>query len=116
MLIETLEKLKNSKVLYLTTTGRNSGEPRSIEIWFVYAQGNIYLISGMGMSSNWVKNLLKDPQVKVQIKDSSLSGKANVVPPKSEARDQVARLYQRKYRWQIEPEATIVEITPEGPG
>ena len=33
---------------YLTTTGRHSGEPHRIEIWFALADGVAYLLSGSG--------------------------------------------------------------------
>src|SRR6186713_3406091 len=31
---------------YLTTTGRRTGQPHRIEIWFAAEQGSIYLLSG----------------------------------------------------------------------
>ena len=31
---------------YLTTTGRVSGEPREIEIWFALEGGSLYMLSG----------------------------------------------------------------------
>ena len=49
--------------LYLTTTGRVSGKPREIEIWFVEHRGCYYMVSERLDRSNWVKNLLQDPNV-----------------------------------------------------
>lgn len=53
-----------SDYAYLTTTGRNSREPRTIEIWFGEVDGQLYLLSGGGDRSDWMKNLKRDPAVK----------------------------------------------------
>lgn len=42
---------------YVTTTGRTSGNPHTIEIWFAQHGGRVYLLSGGGEGSDWVKNL-----------------------------------------------------------
>ena len=34
-----------AKYLYLTTTGRHSGLPRQIEIWFTRHEGRYYLVA-----------------------------------------------------------------------
>ena len=33
--------LRHEKVLYLTTVGRKTGKPRTIEIWFVTYEGRL---------------------------------------------------------------------------
>lgn len=108
-----LEKLKDSKVMHLTTTGRTSGEPRTVEIWFSYQKGRVYIISGVGASANWVKNIRKDPRAKIQIKESSFAGTARVVisSREKETWDMVAGAYYRKYRWRVGPAVTMVEIS-----
>ena len=69
---------------YLTTTGRVSGEPREIEIWFGLEDDTLYMLSGGGDRSNWVRNLLKRPAVTVRIADRTLTGRARVVDDSSE--------------------------------
>jgi len=49
--------------LYLTTTGRTSGVPREIEIWFVTAEGKLYVFAEHGLRAQWVKNILREPRV-----------------------------------------------------
>jgi deazaflavin-dependent oxidoreductase (nitroreductase family) len=55
--------------LYLTTTGRRSGEPHRIEIWYADGgdDGTIYLLSGGGAGSDWVRNLQVEPRCEVSI-------------------------------------------------
>ena len=49
---------------YLTTTGRRSGTPHRIEIWYARSPDRgdtLYLLAGGGRSSDWVQNLEADP-------------------------------------------------------
>ena len=52
---------------YLTTTGRRTGHPHRIEIWYAADGGTLYLLSGGGRSSDWVQNLELDPGVLVEL-------------------------------------------------
>src|SRR5439155_642959 len=54
---------------YVTTTGRRTGNPHQIEIWFGSDGDTIYLLSGGGDRSDWFKNLRADPAVLVRIGD-----------------------------------------------
>ena len=53
--------------LYLTTTGRKSGLPRQIEIWFVSADGRHYILAEHGRRAQWVKNIVSNSRVRVRI-------------------------------------------------
>ena len=74
---------------YLTTTGRVSGEPRTIEIWFGLEGDTLYMLSGGRDRSDWVKNLLRDPEVSVRIGETTRGGRARVVEDADE--DALAR-------------------------
>jgi len=58
-----LNDLKHEEYCYLTTMGRITGKPHEIEIWFGLNDFTLYLLSGGGIKSDWVKNLLKNPSV-----------------------------------------------------
>ena len=73
------ERLADEDMCYLTTTGRRTGRPHEIEIWFGIRDGTLYLLSGGGASADWVKNLEKRPAVKVRIKSQTAPGTARVV-------------------------------------
>jgi deazaflavin-dependent oxidoreductase (nitroreductase family) len=88
--------LADESYCYLTTTGRVSGEPREIEIWFGLQGSTLYLLSGGRDRSNWVRNLIADPAVGVRIGDRSFDGRARIVDDPEE--DSLARrLVLRKY-------------------
>ncbi|MFN8038203.1 MAG: nitroreductase/quinone reductase family protein [Acidimicrobiales bacterium] len=55
---------------YLTTTGRRSGRPHEIEIWFAADDERpctLYLLAGAGRSSDWVRNLEADAACTVRV-------------------------------------------------
>jgi deazaflavin-dependent oxidoreductase (nitroreductase family) len=81
--------LASEDYCYLTTTGRVSGEPREIEIWFGLDGDTLYMLSGGRDRSDWVKNLIKTPEVRVRIGERSFEGRARVVADPDE--DALAR-------------------------
>jgi len=54
---------------YITTTGRRTGKPHTIEIWFGVADGKLFVLSG-SPRSDWLKNLQADPHVLIRAGDS----------------------------------------------
>ena len=71
--------LADEDYCYLTTTGRVTGLAREIEIWFGLDGETLYMLSGGRDRSNWVKNLMREPNVTVRIADDTRSGRARVV-------------------------------------
>lgn len=81
---------------YVTTTGRRSGNPHTIEIWFAQHGGRVYLLSGGGEGSDWVKNLRIHPTVGVRIGERDMICQASVI--EDDAEDDLARrLLLEKY-------------------
>jgi deazaflavin-dependent oxidoreductase (nitroreductase family) len=76
--------------LYLTTTGRRSGRPHRIEIWFAAHHGKLYLLSGGRDRSDWVRNLQANGRVSVELAGEVHVGAARILEPGT-AEDQLAR-------------------------
>ena len=91
-----LQDLAREDLCYLTTTGRVSGRPHTIEIWFVLNGNTLYMLSGGLDKADWVKNLLRLPDVMVRIRERVFAGKGRVVQDAQE--DALARrLIAEKY-------------------
>ena len=88
--------LASESYCYLTTTGRVSGKPREIEIWFGLDGDTLYMLSGGRERSDWVKNLTREPQVRVRIGDRSFEGSARIVTDRDEDA-RARRLLLEKY-------------------
>ncbi|HEY5905190.1 MAG: nitroreductase/quinone reductase family protein [Actinomycetota bacterium] len=75
---------------YLTTTGRVSGSPHRIEIWFVLVDEIVYLMAGDRDRSDWVRNLIITPDVELELGGRKRVTRARVVEDGS-AEDALAR-------------------------
>ena len=86
---------------HLTTTGRRTGKPRRVEIWFAAEPSGdvIYMLAGGRERAGWVRNLRADSRVTVEIGGRRFDGVARVLEEGSE--DGAARrLVYEKYRHQ----------------
>src|SRR5215216_4384125 len=83
------DRYKNEDFCYLTTTGRVTGRPHTIEIWFSLYGQTLYMLSGGRERSDWVKNLQRAPEVTVRIGSEHFEGYARVVEDSEE--DELAR-------------------------
>jgi deazaflavin-dependent oxidoreductase (nitroreductase family) len=82
---------------YLTTTGRVSGKPHRIEIWFVLADETVYLMAGDRDRSDWVRNLMASPDVELEIGGRKRATRARVVDDDDEEDALARRLMLEKY-------------------
>ena len=87
----TRKALHHSQVIDLTTTGRRTGQPRTIEI-FLHAQDGLLFISGIPRADrtrDWIHNVTADPHVVVHLKHSiaaDIPATARVVTDPTERR------------------------------
>lgn len=68
---EAAEALASDRVIDITTTGRRSGEPRRIEIWFHRLDGKYYITGTPGRPRSWYANLLAHPSFTFHLKESA---------------------------------------------
>jgi deazaflavin-dependent oxidoreductase (nitroreductase family) len=91
-----LGTLAGEDLCYLTTTGRVTGRPHEIEIWFAIDGRTLYMLSDGRDRSDWVKNLQRTPEVTIRIANERFEGQARVVEDAGE--DELARrLLVEKY-------------------
>jgi deazaflavin-dependent oxidoreductase (nitroreductase family) len=79
--LNELQPLASEQFCYLTTIGRVTGRPHTIEIWFGIIGRTLYMLSGNGprRRADWVRNLMKAPAVNVRIGDHEFAGIGRVV-------------------------------------
>ena len=94
-----LLNLSNEDYCYLTTKGRVSGRLHEIEIWFGVHGNTLYLLSGGGEESDWVKNLLKEPSVSVRIRAHTFTGVGRIVSVDDEVRTARYMLAEKYQEW-----------------
>ncbi len=92
------QDLAGENFCYLTAIGRITGKPHTIEIWFEISGHTLYMLSGGGERADWVKNIQRNPQVRVRIGDSSFEGHGRIVDDPYEdalARELLVSKYER---------------------
>ncbi len=109
--------MTNEKYLSLTTKGRKTGDPHTIELWFAFAMQKVYL-SHEGAYTDWMKNILNDDQVEFKIGKIQFKGKARIVRNGDAFETGAHALYLKYYGKSDEDtikdwfsESTIVEIS-----
>lgn len=75
---------------WLTTTGRRTGERRTVELWFVLDGRTLYFLAGGGHDAHWVRNAEADPAVTVRLGQPEHAGLARL-PGRGSAEDDRAR-------------------------
>jgi len=82
---------------FLTTTGRITGDPHRIEIWFVLADETVFLMAGNRDRSDWVRNLMVSADVVLEIGGRKRITKARVIDAGSDDDATARRLMLEKY-------------------
>jgi deazaflavin-dependent oxidoreductase (nitroreductase family) len=115
------QALTRGRTIDITTKGRQSGEPRRIEIVFHNIGGRIYL-SGMPSRRrrSWLANLEADPHFTFHLKGTThadLPATARIITDEAERRTvltEVARAWRRNDVETMVQYSPLVEVTIDG--
>lgn len=97
---EVSAALESDRTIDITTTGRKSGQPRRLEIWFHNLEGRFF-ITGLPGRRGWYANLLANPEFTFHLKESvraDLAGTARPVTDPIERRSVFEALLARLER------------------
>jgi deazaflavin-dependent oxidoreductase (nitroreductase family) len=117
-----LADARDDNFCYLTTRGRVSGKPHEIEIWFALDGSTLYMLSGGGEKSDWVRNLQADPAVSVRVRDHTYDATARVLEAGTDEDDRARRLVYEKFQpgysgsldsWRERSLPVAIDITPQ---
>lgn len=59
------DRLSRYREVNLSVTGRRSGRTISQPVWFVLDDDKVYLLPVRGSNTQWYKNVLKDPSIRI---------------------------------------------------
>ena len=72
------ERLSRYREIQLSVTGRKSGNTISIPDWFVLEGDKLYLLPVQGSDTQWYKNVLKNPSIRIDARGEE--AKVRAVP------------------------------------
>ena len=90
------EALKNTDEIEITVTGRKSGRRISNPVWFVQEAEKLYLLPVKGSDSDWYKNILKTPTMRLNVGGKEWTAEVTPVTDKVKVRDIVEK-FRNKY-------------------
>jgi len=72
------ERLSRYREIKITVIGRKSGNVISNPVWFVLEGENLYLLPVQGSNTQWYKNVLQKPTMRIAARDAD--GEFKAVP------------------------------------
>jgi deazaflavin-dependent oxidoreductase (nitroreductase family) len=107
------DELADDPIVDITTTGRQTGRPRRIEIWMLDVEGRFF-ITGTPGRRDWMANLSADPSLVVHLKRHAhvdLAARTTPVEDPATRRAVLEHLTAAWYRTQ-EPLDILVATAP----
>ena len=92
------QRLNRVSEIRLTVKGRKSGRDIPRPVWFVHEGNTLYLLPVQGSDTNWYKNLLVEPTLKI-----SANGGGEEIPVRgkpitdSNSVDDIVKKFKSKY-------------------
>ncbi len=73
------DSLSRSREIDITVTGRKSGRAISIPVWFVLEDDKLYLLPVQGSDTQWYKNALNRPTIRIDAPGAKVEVKVVLV-------------------------------------
>ena len=90
------DRLSRSREINITVTGRKSRRAISIPVWFVLEDDTLYLLPVQGSDTQWYKNVLKNPSIRINA--GGAEAEVRAVPVKDAAQvKSVVEKFRAKY-------------------
>lgn len=110
---DRLARVADRKNLRLVHTGRSSGKPYEVTLWFAVDGDTLYL-STMDTSRQWVRNVAHTPRVELVIGAERFTGTVEPVTAEAEKRHEYG-LLKEKY-WVMRVMDAVLRLTGRDPG
>jgi deazaflavin-dependent oxidoreductase (nitroreductase family) len=72
------DRLSRFREISISVTGRKSGRTISNPVWFVLDGDKLYLLPVQGSNTQWYKNVLKNPSIRIDARGAE--AESNAVP------------------------------------
>jgi hypothetical protein len=91
------QRLNRAHEITLSVKGRKSGRDIARPVWFVYEGNTLYLLPVQGSDTNWYKNLLVDPTLKISVNGVETPAIIDKLITDSNRVDDIVRKFKSKY-------------------
>jgi deazaflavin-dependent oxidoreductase (nitroreductase family) len=88
--------LSRSREINIRVTGRKSGRTISIPVWFVLEDDKLYLLPVQGSDTQWYKNVLNNPMIRIDAQGVEAEVKVGLVTDATQV-SSVVEKFRAKY-------------------
>jgi deazaflavin-dependent oxidoreductase (nitroreductase family) len=90
------DHLSRYRELKLSVTGRKSGRTITNPVWFVSDDDNLYLLPVQGSDTQWYKNVLKEPKIRIDARGADAEFKVRPITDPKQV-ESVVEKFRNKY-------------------
>ena len=90
------DRLLRYREINITVTGRKSGRAISIPVWFVLDEDKLYLLPVSGSDTQWYKNVLEKPTIRIDAGGTEAEFKAVPITDAKQV-SSVVEKFRKKY-------------------
>ena len=90
------QKLDKVSDIRLSVKGRKSGRDISTPIWFAHEGNTLYLLPVQGSDTNWYKNLLVNPTLKISVNGVKIAAEGKPITDNNRVED-IVKKFKSKY-------------------
>ena len=92
---ELKDRLSRLRQIKLTVVGRTSGKTISNPVWFVLERDTLCLLPVHGSETQWYKNVLKNPSIRVDARGAEAELKAKPITESNTVKSVIERFRQK---------------------
>ncbi|MFL6408046.1 MAG: nitroreductase/quinone reductase family protein [Nitrososphaeraceae archaeon] len=89
-------RLNSASEITLSVKGRKSSRDIPRPVWFVHEGNTLYLLPVQGSDTNWYKNLLVDPTLKISVNGVETTARGKLITDSNRV-DDIVRKFNSKY-------------------
>jgi deazaflavin-dependent oxidoreductase (nitroreductase family) len=93
---ELRTRLERYRQIEITVIGRKSGKEVSRPVWFVLEDAKLYLLPVQGSDTQWYKNVLKNPWIRIEARGAGAEFQAQPIKSAKEVTPVVEK-FREKY-------------------
>jgi len=90
------DRLSRYREINITVIGRKSGRTISIPVWFVAEDDKLYLLPVQGSDTQWYKNVLQNPSIRIDARGTEAEVKVVLVTDAKQV-SSLAEKFRAKY-------------------
>ena len=110
---DVYQKLDRAYEITLSVKGRKSGRDIPRPVWFVSEGNTVYLLPVQGSDTNWYKNILIDPTLKISINNEEISVRGKPITDSSGINDIVSKFKSKYSEGEVKKYYTNFDVAVE---